>query len=116
MLFLDTLTAALTLDLGFFHWLFVSNFLWIFIFLMVMVFFQARTKGRVFHMVVLILMLYAFVDVMELVGWHIPAIMQFPMIAGNIALFAFDDCKIINNNKWLGLALFWGLFFAFNLL
>ncbi len=115
MLFLDTLNAALSLNIGFFVWLFTANIVWLFMFLMVMTFFQNRKTHRIYHLVVLIIMLYAFTDFMGILRWHIPPIMQFPLIAGNIAIFAFEDYDCIKSHRGVfGLGLFWVLFVIFN--
>ncbi len=114
MQFLDTINAVLNLDLGWFVWLVEANLLWVFLFALVMVFFQARKKNRVFYLVMLVLMLYAAVEFIHFIGWHLPPMLQFPLIAVNIAIIAFEDHETISKHKSIiGLGVFWILLVIF---
>lgn len=114
MQFLDLINAVLNLDLGWFVWLAEANILWIFLFAVVMVFFQAREKNRVFYVIMLILMLYAAVEFVHFIGWHIPGTLQIPLFIANVAIVAFSDNKTVSKHRGiLGLAAFWILLVVF---
>ena len=114
MLFMDLLNAVLNLDLGWFTWLAEANFLWIFIFAVVMVFWQARKKNRLYYLVMLILMLYAIVEFVHFIGWQIPAMLQLPVFVANAVIVAFDDNKTVSKHKGIfTLAAFWILLVIF---
>ncbi|MAG21878.1 MAG: hypothetical protein CL943_01050 [Candidatus Diapherotrites archaeon] len=117
LVFLDALNALFQLDFGWFIWLLGANIHWAFIFAMTMVFFQKRKKHRLFYLGMLIILLWAFSDLMNILGWHISVEMQFWLISGNIALEATSDAKIFKRHKaWIGLGLFFALWVVFNLL
>ncbi|MDP6670481.1 MAG: hypothetical protein QGI60_01545 [archaeon] len=91
-----------------------ANVLWIFIFTTVMVFFQARKKNRLYALVILILMLYAIVEFVHFIGWHIPEMLQLPLFIANVAIVTFEDNKTVNKHKGvLGPAVFWVLLVIF---
>lgn len=116
MLFLDVLNAVLTLDVGYFAWLVVSNVFWIFTFAAVMVLFQRRKKHQLFYVFTMILLIYAIVDFMELLGWHIPPLMQIPTIVMFVGITAFDDFALIKKyGAKITLGGFWALIIFFNL-
>jgi|ETNmetMinimDraft_2_1059921.scaffolds.fasta_scaffold206135_1 hypothetical protein len=113
-MFFQFLEAMLSLDLGWFTWLVEANVLWIFIFALVMVFFQARKKNNVYYLVMLILMLYAIVEFVHFIGWHIPEMLQLPLFIANVGIVAFGDNKTVSKyNGVLGLAVFWILLIIF---
>jgi len=115
-MFLQTLNAVLTLDIAFFERLVMGNLLWVGIFAAVMVLFLAVKKDGYLHLFTLIIMLYAFENLQQLLGWKVSGMMQFSMIAGNIAIFAWTDNETVSKNESiLCFGLFWALWLVFNL-
>ena len=114
-MFLRLVQAIFELDVVFFHSLLFNNLHRLFIFAAVMYFFQNRAKNKILYLTTLVLMLYAFSDVLIVLGWPIPPIMQFGVIVGNVVITSFDDWKIIKNHKsWLALFVFFGLWVLYN--
>jgi len=67
-MFIESMTHILALDLNWLVWLITNNLHWLFA-LMCFVILAEKSKKPIWTFIVLIGLLYAFVDVMDLGGW-----------------------------------------------